>query len=90
MYYKHSGYPGGLKARTAREIQDRAPEKIIELAVKRMLPDNRMRKHNWMPRLRIYADEDHPHLSQVTRSSKYAPGWLEYSAPASKKVESDA
>lgn len=56
MYYKHSGYPGGLKARSAREMQQKHPEKVVELAVKRMLPDNRMRKHVWLKRLRVYPD----------------------------------
>lgn len=61
----------------------------MELAVKRMLPDNRMRKHVWLKRLRVYADDEHPHDSQVNRSASYAPGWLDYGKPLSKKVESD-
>ncbi|MEX2361887.1 MAG: 50S ribosomal protein L13, partial [Patescibacteria group bacterium] len=52
MYYRHSGYPGGLKEMSYEKLQSQHPERIIELAVKTMLPDNRLRK-GWMKRLSV-------------------------------------
>lgn len=50
MYYTHSGYPGTLKSKPLKEMLVTKPERVIMLAVKRMLPDNRLRQH-WLERL---------------------------------------
>lgn len=63
LYYRHSNYPGGLKVQTAREIADKYPERLIEKAVRGMLPTNRMRDEQ-LRRLNVYAGERHPHDAQ--------------------------
>ncbi|HTU80942.1 MAG TPA: 50S ribosomal protein L13 [Candidatus Acidoferrales bacterium] len=63
LYYRHSGYPGGLKVQTAREIHDKHPERLIEKAVRGMLPTNRMRDEQ-LRRLNVYAGAEHPHDAQ--------------------------
>jgi large subunit ribosomal protein L13 len=63
LYYRHSGYPGGLKVQTAREIADKHPERLIEKAVRGMLATNRMRDAQ-LRRLSVYAGADHPHDAQ--------------------------
>jgi large subunit ribosomal protein L13 len=62
-YYRHSGYPGGLKSRTFEEMQARRPEEIIRLAVKGMLPRNRLARKQ-LTKLKVYAGPDHPHSAQ--------------------------
>ena len=62
-YYRHSGYPGGLKVRTFQEMQDRRPEEIIRLAVKGMMPRNRLARKQ-ITKLKIYAGPEHPHDAQ--------------------------
>jgi large subunit ribosomal protein L13 len=64
IYYKHSGFPGGLKQRTFEEMIRKNPEEVIRLAVKNMLPKNRLQSDR-MARLKIYADADHKHESQL-------------------------
>lgn len=63
LYYHHSGYPGGLKVRTSREIKEKSPEKLIQLAVKRMLPKNKLRRAMFR-RLKVYRGPEHPHRAQ--------------------------
>lgn len=63
VYWRHSGYMGGLKLETARQLLERKPEMLIYLAVKRMLPRNRMRKR-LLKKLKIYAGPNHPHQAQ--------------------------
>ena len=63
VYYRHSGYPGGLKVQTAREIHDKHPERILEKAVRGMLATNRTRDVQ-LSRLSVYPGEKHPHESQ--------------------------
>jgi large subunit ribosomal protein L13 len=63
LYVHHSGYPGGLRTRTFSEVQSRKPEQIIRLAVKGMLPHNRLGRQ-MLKKLRIYAGPDHPHQAQ--------------------------
>ncbi len=63
IYYRHSGYLGGMKQRTLAEQLDRRPEEVIRLAVKRMLPKNRMGR-KMLSKLKIYAGSEHPHASQ--------------------------
>jgi large subunit ribosomal protein L13 len=63
-YYRHSGYPGGLKTRTLREQLDRRPTEVIRLAVKGMLPRNRLSRRQ-LTKLKIYAGPEHPHAAQA-------------------------
>jgi large subunit ribosomal protein L13 len=63
MYYRHSGYPGGLKSRTLQEMLDRRPEEVIRRAVKGMLPRNRLGRKQ-LTKLKVYAGPDHPHAAQ--------------------------
>ena len=64
IYYWHTGYPGGIKNRTARQILEGAhPERVIMKAVQRMLPGNRLSRQQ-MTNLRVYAGDDHPHEAQ--------------------------
>jgi large subunit ribosomal protein L13 len=63
LYYRHSGYPGGLKSRTLQEMLDRRPEEVIRLAVKGMLPRNRLARKQ-LTKLKVYAGPDHPHAAQ--------------------------
>jgi large subunit ribosomal protein L13 len=62
-YYRHSGYPGGLRSRTLNEMLDRRPEEVIRLAVKGMLPRNRLARAQ-LRKLKVYAGPDHPHQAQ--------------------------
>jgi large subunit ribosomal protein L13 len=64
-YYWHSGYPGGLKVRNLEELLQSQPQKVIEHAVKGMLPRNRLGT-KMMKKLRVYAGEEHPHQAQIT------------------------
>lgn len=57
-YYRHSGYPGGLKSRTLSEMREKHPTRVIELAVKNMLPKNRLQDKR-MIRLKVFAGEEH-------------------------------
>ncbi len=63
LYYRHSNYPGGLRVRTAREIADKHPTRLIENAVRGMLPTNRTRDAQ-LRRLSVYAGAEHPHDAQ--------------------------
>jgi large subunit ribosomal protein L13 len=63
MYYRHSGYPGGLKERSLREQLERRPTEVLRKAVKGMLPKNRLAARQ-LTKLKIYAGPDHPHASQ--------------------------
>jgi large subunit ribosomal protein L13 len=62
-YYRHSGYPGGLRSRTLEEMLDRRPEEVIRKAVKGMLPRNRLGRAQ-LTKLKVYAGPDHPHAAQ--------------------------
>ncbi|MDF1499991.1 MAG: 50S ribosomal protein L13 [Anaerolineales bacterium] len=63
MYYRFSGYPGGLKKITMRQQMEKFPERVIVSAVKGMLPKNR-RARALMKKLRIYRGSEHPHSAQ--------------------------
>ncbi len=63
IYYRHSQYPGGLKQETLRQALERHPERVIERAVKGMLPHNRLGA-DVMGRLKVYAGPQHPHQAQ--------------------------
>jgi large subunit ribosomal protein L13 len=62
-YYRHSGYPGGLRSRTLEEMLARRPEEVIRLAVKGMLPRTRLGRAQ-LRKLKVYAGPDHPHAAQ--------------------------
>ena len=64
VYYRHSGYLGGMRTRTLEEMLARFPARVIELAVKGMLPRNRLGRR-MLRRLKVYADASHPHEAQV-------------------------
>jgi large subunit ribosomal protein L13 len=63
MYYRHSGYVGGLKQISARKLLEKKPEEIIRYAVKRMLPKNSLGRRQ-LKKLKIYAGPEHPHQAQ--------------------------
>ena len=62
-YWRHSGYPGGIKSRTLAEMLERRPEEVIRKAVKGMLPRNRLARQQ-LTKLKVYAGPDHPHAAQ--------------------------
>ena len=62
-YYRHTGYPGGIRSRTLAEQLDRAPEEVIRMAVRGMLPKNRLGRKQ-LTKLKIYAGPEHPHAAQ--------------------------
>ena len=64
LYYRHSGYLGGMRTRTLEEMLTRFPERVIELAVKGMLPRNRLGRR-MLRRLKVYTAATHPHEAQV-------------------------
>jgi large subunit ribosomal protein L13 len=63
IYYRHTGYPGGIKSRTLQEQLDRRPEEVIRKAVKGMLPKNRLARQQ-INKLKVYAGPEHPHTAQ--------------------------
>jgi large subunit ribosomal protein L13 len=65
-YYRHSGYPGGLKSRTLREQLERRPTEVIRAAVKGMLPKNKLARRQ-LTKLKVYAGPEHPHESQAPK-----------------------
>ena len=65
MYYRHSGYVGNLKTFRLREMMESRPDRVIELAVKGMLPKNHQGRQ-MLRRLKVYSGPDHPHEAQVT------------------------
>ena len=62
-YYHHTGYPGGLKTKSFEKMQDDSPEKIIEKAVKGMLPKNKL-ANQIIKKLKVYSGSAHPHIGQ--------------------------
>ena len=63
VYHHHTGYPGGIKSITFDKLIDKAPERIIEKAVKGMMPKNKLSR-SMMTKLKIYAGSEHPHSAQ--------------------------
>jgi large subunit ribosomal protein L13 len=63
IYWRHSGYPGGIKSRTLGEQLERRPEEVIRKAVKGMLPRNRLARAQ-LRKLKVYAGPEHPHQAQ--------------------------
>ncbi|MFO7547304.1 MAG: 50S ribosomal protein L13 [Acidimicrobiia bacterium] len=77
IYYRHSGYPGGLKAESFESLRARRPEVILERAVRGMLPKNRLGRH-MARKLKVYAGPDHPHAAQQPQPLQF---------PSIRKVE---
>jgi large subunit ribosomal protein L13 len=71
LYYRHSGYPGGFKSINLEGMLEANPNRVIEHAVKGMLPHNRLGAQ-MIKKLKVYAGESHPHLAQTGASSKGA------------------
>lgn len=63
VYYRHSGYPGGLKSITAEKLQEKKPEELLRLVVKGMLPKNSLGR-GMFKKLKVYAGVKHPHAAQ--------------------------
>jgi large subunit ribosomal protein L13 len=62
-YYRHSGYPGGLRLRTLAQMLERRPEEVVRIAVKGMMPRNRLARQQ-LTKLKVYAGPEHPHAAQ--------------------------
>ena len=63
MYKRYSGYPGGLKLTPAKKMMEKNPEEVLRLAVKRMLPKNKLAR-KMLTKLKIYSGSEHPHKAQ--------------------------
>jgi large subunit ribosomal protein L13 len=63
VYYRHTGYMGGIKDRTAKEVREKSPEDLIVMAVKGMLPKNKLGRAQ-LKKLKVYAGAEHPHAAQ--------------------------
>jgi len=64
IYYRHSGYPGGIKAETFESLMERRPEAVVERAVRGMLPKNKLGR-KMIKKLKVYAGAEHPHAAQT-------------------------
>ena len=71
IYYRHSGYPGGLRSETLGELRERRPEEIIRRAAKGMLPKNKLQKP-MLKRLHIFAGAEHPYKSRFANGARRA------------------
>lgn len=69
VYYRHSGYPGGLKSVTAGKLMKTRPDQVIKLAVEGMLPKTQLGKH-MLSKLKVYAGDKHPHSAQQPEELK--------------------
>lgn len=74
LYYRHSGYPGGFRTTAFKDMQDTHPERIVEKAVRGMVPHTTLGRHQ-LEKLHVYAGPDHPHAAQK-------PTTLDLSEPA--------
>jgi large subunit ribosomal protein L13 len=66
MYHRHSGYPGGLRSISLRDQLARHPERVLQAAVKGMLPKNRLGRR-MMKKLKVYSGDSHPHQAQAPK-----------------------
>ena len=69
MYYRHSGYPGGLTEQSLEEVLQIAPTRVIQHAVKGMLPKSKLGR-KMLSRLKLYVGNDHPHQAQISSATK--------------------
>lgn len=72
MYYRHSGYHGGLTERTLQQMLDKTPDRVIKQSVKGMLPKSALGRR-MLARMKVYAGPDHPHQAQLAGSPAAAP-----------------
>lgn len=72
IYYRHSGYPGGLKSIPFEEMLAKYPERVIQLAVRRMLPSNRLSRA-MLKKMKVYAGSEHPHQAQKPETWTFNP-----------------
>jgi large subunit ribosomal protein L13 len=68
-YYWHTGYPGGIKSVSYGQLLDNKPDRMVWLAVKRMLPRNKLRKR-FLRKLKVYSGSEHPHSAQQPKTIK--------------------
>lgn len=66
VYYRHSGFPGGIKDATLKEVREKYPERIIEAAVKGMIPRNKLASGR-MARLKVFPGAEHAHTAQTPK-----------------------
>jgi large subunit ribosomal protein L13 len=66
-YWRHSGYPGGIRSRTLAEMLERQPEEVIRKAVKGMIPRTKLGRAQ-LRKLKVYAGTDHPHAAQKPKT----------------------
>ena len=71
LYYRHSGYPGGLRSESLEHLLERDPEKVVRRAVRGMLPKSRLGRRQ-IKKLRVYAGPTHPHVAQQPRDRPLA------------------
>jgi large subunit ribosomal protein L13 len=85
MYYRHTGYPGGLKEETLERLMNRKPERVLELAIEGMLPHTALGRAMYK-KLRVYKGPSHPHLGQLAAPAgiQSAPRATSMGAPAAK------
>jgi large subunit ribosomal protein L13 len=88
MYYRHSGFPGGLKEETLERLLRRRPERVLELAIQGMLPHTALGRAMYK-KLRVYKGPSHPHLGQLA-SPGGAPAPAKAAAPASAPTAAPA
>ena len=67
-YYRHSGYVGNLKTSLLRDMLEKRPERVLQLAVRGMLPKNKLGRE-MLKRLKVYTGDEHPHQAQIPRDS---------------------
>ena len=72
-YYRHSGYVGNLKSFILRDVLEDHPDRVLQLAVRGMLPRNKMGRE-MLKRLKVYAGDTHPHQAQVGQLSEQTEG----------------
>lgn len=70
MYHRHSGYPGGLRSISLRDQLDKYPERVLEAAIRGMLPKNRLGR-KMIKKLKVYAGKEHPHQAQQPKSLEF-------------------
>ncbi|MFC1625226.1 50S ribosomal protein L13 [Patescibacteria group bacterium] len=73
LYHRHTGYPGGLKTEALESLKKRRPTEVIRKAVKRMLPDNKLKKER-IANLYVYVGDKHPHEAQFSAKKEDARG----------------
>ena len=71
LYYRHSGYVGNLKTFILRDLIEEHPDRVIQLAVKGMLPTNKLGRQ-MLKRMKVYAGPNHNHIAQTTKSQEQA------------------